>query len=82
MGREIAEVVEDSRKLTYVIKALNATLINLITKEKESNTPDRFWPISLCNITYKIISKVIENGIKPLLPILVSEEQAGIVEGR
>ena len=45
-------------------------------------TPDRFRPIALCNVVYKIISKVIENKLKPLLPTLVSEEQTGYVEGR
>jgi hypothetical protein len=33
-------------------------------------------------VVYKIISKVIENRLKPLLPTLVSQEQAGFVEGR
>ena len=45
-------------------------------------TPERFRPIALCNVVYKIISKVIENRIKPLLPTLMSEEQTRYVEGR
>jgi len=44
--------------------------------------PNRFRPIALCNVVYKIISKVIANKLKPLLPTLVSEEQIGYVEGR
>jgi len=31
---------------------------------------------------YKIISKVIANKLKPLLPMPVSEEKNGYVEGR
>eukprot|EP00253_Pinus_taeda_P003033 PITA_03033 len=45
-------------------------------------TPNRFRPIALCNVIYKIISKVIANRLKPLQPTLVSEEQTGYVEGR
>ena len=45
-------------------------------------TPDKFRPIALCNVAYKIISKVIANTLKPLLPTLVSEEHTGYVEGR
>jgi len=33
-------------------------------------------------VVYKIISKVIANRLKPLLPTLVSKEQTGYVEGR
>lgn len=33
-------------------------------------------------MVYKIISKVIANRLKPLLPTLVSVEQTGYVEGR
>eukprot|EP00253_Pinus_taeda_P028390 PITA_28390 len=45
-------------------------------------TPDRFRPIALCNVVYKIISKVVANRLKTLFPSLVSGEQFGYVEGR
>jgi len=44
--------------------------------------PDRFKPIALCDVVYKILSKIIVNRLKPLLPTLVSVEQMGYVEGR
>ncbi len=53
-----------------------------LPKEKEVSTPDRFRPIALCNVIYKVISKVITNTIKPMLPILVSKEKVGFVEAR
>ena len=45
-------------------------------------TPDGFRSIALCNVVYKIISKVIANRLKPLLLAFISEEQTGYVEGR
>ena len=45
-------------------------------------TSDKFKPKALYNMVYKIISKVIANKLKPLLPALVSEEKTDYVEGR
>jgi hypothetical protein len=78
---DVYRVVEDSRRSTSILKALNATMITLIPKENEARTPDQYRPIALCNVVYKIISKVIANRLKPLLPTLISQEQAGFVEG-
>jgi len=79
---DIYGVVEDSRCSSSMLKALNPTMITLIPKENEARTPDHYRPIALCNVVYKIISKVIANILKPLLPTLVSQEQAGFVEGQ
>jgi len=74
--------VEDSRRGKTILKALNTTFISLIPKHELAQTPDRFRPIALCNVVYKIISKVVANRLKPLLPTLVSVEQSGYVEGK
>ena len=41
-----------------------------------------FIPISICNVNYKIITKVIDNRIKMTLQLLISLEKFGFVEGR
>lgn len=79
---DILEVVEDSHSSKTILRVLNESFIALIPKQEKASSPDRFRPIALCNLVYKIISKVIANGLKPLLPTLVSEEQMGYVEGR
>eukprot|EP00253_Pinus_taeda_P003415 PITA_03415 len=61
---------------------LNATFIALIPKAENSNSPEKFRPITLCNIIYKIVSKVVALRLKPLLPGIISPEQSGYVEGR
>lgn len=71
---QVWEVVEDSRRSGSILKSLNSTFIPLIPKVEEENTPQKFRPISLCNVIYKIISKVIANGMKPILPGLISEK--------
>eukprot|EP00253_Pinus_taeda_P009093 PITA_09093 len=81
-SEDILEVVEDSRQHKKALKALNVTFIALIPKKENVITPDGFRPIALCNVVYKIISKVIANRLKPLLPSLITEEQTDYVEGR
>lgn len=54
----------------------------LISKEVEPNTPDKYMPIALCNIIYKIVSKIITSRLKLLLPLIISPEQSGYIEGR
>jgi hypothetical protein len=71
---DIYKDVEDSKRYASILKALNATMITLIPKENEAKTLDRYILIALCNVVYKIISKVIANTLKPLLPSLISQE--------
>lgn len=66
----------------HMLKALNHTFIALIPKIQHPTRVEQFRPISLCNITYKVISKLIANKLKPLLAHIVSPFQMAFVEGR
>ena len=82
LKEEVWAIVEESRTSKGVLKAFNATFLTLIPKREGAYAPGKFKPIALCNVIYKIISKVIANRLKPLLPGIISPEQSGFVEGR
>ena len=65
---EVWEIVEDSRKTQHILPALKETFVSLIPKMGDAIYPYQFISIALCNVIYKIITKVIANLLKPILP--------------
>ena len=79
---DVWNIVEQYRASGRILPALNATFLTLIPKSEGVDSPNKFRPISLCNVIYKIITKVIANRLKTIFPSLISLEQSGFVDGR
>lgn len=60
----------------------STTHIVLIPKVKCPVNMGQLRPISLCNVTYKVIAKVLANRLSLYLPNIVSENQGAFVAGR
>lgn len=54
------------------IPNLNHTFISLIPKNQKVHEVKHFHPIALCNLIYKIITKILAGVIKPLMEAIMS----------
>ena len=75
-------MISKSQRSTKIGGSTNSAFLALIPKERKAKSFDRFRPISLCNIGYKIITKSMASRLKTILPYLIPENQGGFVKGR
>jgi hypothetical protein len=81
-GDEVFSSVKDWLGRGYFPSSLNETNICLIPKCDNPGSMKDFRPISLCNVLYKVVSKLLANRLKGVLGKYISEEQSAFVEGR
>ena len=82
VGSDVTDAVLDFLHSGYMVPEMNYTHIVLIPKVKKPDKMSNFRPISLCNVIYKIISKVMTNRLKRILSQLISPTQSAFVPGR
>jgi hypothetical protein len=74
VGNDLLEMVEESRLKGHLSGGINATFLALILKANKPTSFDDYHPISLCNLIYKVISKILATRIKPFLAKCLSSE--------
>ena len=72
IGNDVIAAVLDFLNSGFMPPEINYTHIVLIPKIKNPKKITNYRPISLCNVIYKIISKVLANRLKMLLLQLIS----------
>ena len=82
VGEDVTMVVLKVLNSGVVPESLNSTFTALIPKVKQPRKVYDFRPISLCNVVYKLISKVLVNRLKIFLAMAIHESQSAFLSGR
>ena len=82
IGLDVSKAVLSCLNSGTILKSINHTFLTLIPMVKNPETVAQFRPISLYNVIYKILSKVIVNRLKPFLNSIISEAQSAFVANR
>ena len=73
VGNDVTIAVLDFLNTSKMLGSINFTHIALIPQVKSVESIGQLRPISLCNVVYKIISKVLVNRMKCILPRVISD---------
>jgi hypothetical protein len=82
LGGDLEDEVLQAVNSATIPEGWNDTTIVLIPKVTNPEKITQFRPISLCNVVYKVISKLLANRLKRILPDIVSPFQSAFVPGR
>ena len=71
---ELLHMVEQSKVEGFVSDTLNSTFSATTPNKNKPKTINDYSPISLCNLAYKIITKIISNRLRTRLADMMSKE--------
>ena len=82
VGPDVTGVVLSVLHFGRSLKKMNFTHIVLIPKKNDPQSITEFRPISLSNVVSRIISKVLANRIKSILPTVISDAESAFIPDR
>lgn len=82
IGEDVTAAVQSFSVKGFLPKGLNSTILTLIPKKEEARMMKDYRPISCCNVLYKVISKIIANRLKSILPQFITLNQSAFIKER
>ncbi|XP_060969989.1 uncharacterized protein LOC115713780 [Cannabis sativa] len=82
VGKDVIQMVHNFLATGEFEEGCADANIVLIPKNKKPENMTQLRPIALCNVSYKIITKVVVNRMKPFMDRVVSENQSAFIPGR
>ncbi|KAM2136540.1 hypothetical protein ACFX1R_006290 [Malus domestica] len=82
VGEDVVKTIKVFWHSGTLLRKLNHTNLVFIPKVKCPKNMTQFRPIALCNVSYKILAKVITNRFKKVMPNVIGENQSAFVAGK
>ncbi|KAA3469415.1 reverse transcriptase [Gossypium australe] len=82
LGEDVLKMCHEILNNTNNVFSLNETLLVMIPKVENPCDMTNYRPISLCRFVYKMVSKVLANRLKEVIPLCISLNQSAFVPGR
>uniref|UniRef100_A0A803NT67 Reverse transcriptase domain-containing protein n=1 Tax=Cannabis sativa TaxID=3483 RepID=A0A803NT67_CANSA len=82
VGPQLCIMVREFFASGVLDKKINHAFICLIPKKVQATQFDHFCPISLCNFSYKVISRILTDRLKVVIDRLISPCQSAFMPGR
>lgn len=73
VGQYIIEATLQALNSGMFLAQLNHTHVALTPKKASLEFVSDYCPVSLCNVLYKIVTKILANRLKVILPDIISK---------
>lgn len=80
VGQDITKPIQFYFIFCFLPKDLNTTILALIPKKSDARQMKDYPPISCCNVIYKVISKILANLLKKILPSFIAPNQSAFIK--
>lgn len=81
LGKEVTAAISKFFVSGNLPTATNSTILTLIPKFPGASSVKDYRPISCCNTTYKVISKILVSKLKLILPMVILPNQSAFIKG-
>ena len=83
LGQDLVDSFNTSYRAGEIAPSQRRGIITLVPKEDSDLSSLANWrPITLLNVDYKIVSKVITKRLEKVLTLLINPDQTGFIKGR
>jgi len=82
IGKDVVRAILFFQSSEFLPRGYNASFITLVPKKANPSELNEFRLISLVGCIYKILSKVLANRLRKVLPSVIDVNQSAFLEGR